>query len=121
MQLEGEIHADESADENVRRSTRLRKTSNYLKDYHHQISNSMKVKAKNTKVKYPINSVLHYDHMTQKQLCLINVVSSHIEPKSYEEASQIPEWKKVMQDEINALEENKTWIVTELPPRKTSI
>jgi len=84
MQLEGEIHADE----NVRRSTRLRKTSNYLKDYHHQISNSMKVKAKNTKVKYPINSVLHYDRMTHKQLCLINVVSSHIEPKSYEEASQ---------------------------------
>jgi len=26
-----------------------------------------------------------------------------------------------MQDEINAFEDNKTWIITELPPGKTSI
>ena len=125
-QLEEEIHADkinadENTNEDVRRSTRQRKEPSYLKDYHHQISNSMKVNTKNAKVKYPIDSVLSYDHINKKQLCLITFVSSHIEPKSYEEASQIPEWKKVMQDEINALKDNKTWIITKLPPGKTSI
>jgi len=77
MQLE-EVHAYENVDKDVRKSTRPRKEPNYLKDYHHQISNSMKINTKNAKVKYLIDSVLHYDHINQKQLRLINVVSSHI-------------------------------------------
>ena len=41
--------------------------------------------------------------------------------KYYEEAKLFPKWTKVMKEEIRALETNKTWEVTDLPPNKTAI
>ncbi|KAL2239868.1 UNVERIFIED_CONTAM: Retrovirus-related Pol polyprotein from transposon RE1 [Sesamum indicum] len=43
------------------------------------------------------------------------------EPRSYEEASQYPEWRAAMNEEIQALEKNQTWKLTPLPPGKRAI
>jgi len=73
------------------------------------------------KVKYPINSVLSYDNMHLKQLHLISSISSHVEPRLYEEVVEMPQWKEAMRADIEALKANDTWLITELPYGKTPI
>lgn len=46
---------------------------------------------------------------------------SETEPKSFKEASQSDKWIKAMNAEIEALEANHTWILTDLPPNKSAI
>ena len=104
----------------VRRSSRLRKAPDYLKDYHHHIHNST-ISHNDTQVMYPISSVLPYNSLDKNQLCLIASISSHSEPKLYEEAVKSAEWRNAMKDEIKALNTNETWCITDLPPGKKSI
>lgn len=48
-------------------------------------------------------------------------VASNTEPKNFKEAILHPEWRAAMQDEINALEANRTWTLVSLPPGKRAI
>ena len=43
------------------------------------------------------------------------------EPKSFKKAMQSQEWRDAMSREIQALEQNKTWTLTPLPPGKTLV
>nr|KYP68434.1 Retrovirus-related Pol polyprotein from transposon TNT 1-94 [Cajanus cajan] len=43
------------------------------------------------------------------------------EPKSYKKASKHDCWLKAMHEEISTLEANYTWVLTALPPHKTTI
>lgn len=43
------------------------------------------------------------------------------EPDTYAEASKHQGWREAMQKELRALEDNKTWVLTELPPGKRAI
>jgi len=75
-----QMKEDTYEDHDVKRSSRLRKTPDYLKDYHHQIHNS-KINPNNTQVMYPKSSILSYNSLNKNQLCLIAFVSSHVESK----------------------------------------
>lgn len=44
-----------------------------------------------------------------------------METRSFSEASQDPKWVESMQPEITTLEENNTWSIVSLPPRKVPI
>lgn len=46
---------------------------------------------------------------------------SCFEPKHYLEASKDAIWVAIMQQEVEALEENKTWDIVDLPKGKTPI
>ncbi|KAL4580943.1 hypothetical protein LXL04_017149 [Taraxacum kok-saghyz] len=48
-------------------------------------------------------------------------VSKIVEPRSYQEASDNPEWIEAMNQELSALEENNTWTVMPLPEGKKPI
>lgn len=37
------------------------------------------------------------------------------EPASYREATNSKEWKKAMANEVESIEKNKTWVLTDLP------
>lgn len=39
-------------------------------------------------------------------------------PRSIEEALDNPAWRMAVNEEINALEKNGTWVITDLPKRK---
>ena len=43
------------------------------------------------------------------------------EPGNFKDAVKEPEWKKAMQVKMDAIEKNKTWVLTDLPPRRKPI
>jgi len=48
-------------------------------------------------------------------------LEQYTEPKSYEEAAKKPEWIQAMQKEIEALNNNNTWDLVDLPAGKRTI
>ena len=51
---------------------------------------------------------------------LVNVLHTP-EPQHYSLAHQFPEWDMAMQQELTALEQNHTWVLTSLPPSKRAL
>lgn len=51
----------------------------------------------------------------------ISTVTVSEEPKSYKEVVQYPYWVDAMNSELQALPQNGTWKITDLPPGKTPI
>jgi len=47
-------------------------------------------------------------------------ISSHVEPKNYEEACKFPGWIDTMKNELEAIQANKTWYLTKLLGNKVS-
>ena len=47
--------------------------------------------------------------------------TNYIEPYNYQEASKDPLWFYAMNKEIQALSNNKTWEMVQLPPGKKAI
>ena len=66
-------------------------------------------------------NLIHYDAFPAQAQAFISQLSKLTEPVSYFEASQHQEWRDAMSKELNALESNKTWLVTTLPKGKKSI
>ncbi|XP_047171087.1 uncharacterized protein LOC124839338 [Vigna umbellata] len=93
--------------ESVRRSSRPRTTSAYLKDY-----------KTNSIVRYPIKDYLCYNRLSNHYKHTILSITSNTEPNSYSVASKNPEWVTAMCVELDALQANNTWVLTTLPPNK---
>ncbi|KAE8696688.1 hypothetical protein F3Y22_tig00110652pilonHSYRG00101 [Hibiscus syriacus] len=96
----------------VRKSTRVPKQPQWLNDF---ICNSVSTS------NYPISDFIYYFHLPCGTQSFVSFISNSVEPKSYHEAIQHPEWVQAMKDEILALETNKTWSVASLPSRKVLI
>ena len=60
------------------------------------------------------------DFQNLREFFSLSLSTTH-EPKSFSEAMQYPHWKQAIQDEIDALQANKTWIITPLPDGHTPI
>lgn len=73
------------------------------------------------KTPYPITDTLSYKSLFDKHLKYTLAITANKEPNSYDEAKNNPEWVGAMQKEIRALEDNRTWFLTQLPPGKRSI
>jgi len=112
---------ENTTDENsLRRSYRHRRSPSYLKDYHCQLSSHIDTKRLNhsSKVLHSLSTYLDYGNLTTKNLNYVLAISSNEEPHNYNEAIQKHEWCEAMKKEIKALEENETWIITDLPHGK---
>ncbi|KAE8721524.1 hypothetical protein F3Y22_tig00015825pilonHSYRG00003 [Hibiscus syriacus] len=96
----------------VRKSTRIPKKTHWLSDF---ICNSVSTSS------YPISDFISYNHLPCGTQSFVSFISNSVEPKSYHEAIQHPEWAQAMKDEILALEINKTWSVVSLPSGKIPI
>jgi len=107
--------------EQLRRSTRTRRTPTFLEDYHHQLMISPCEEKLKEKVRYPLDSIMSYKSLSEKQLKYTLFISSKTKPKCYEEEKCYPEWMEAMRAEIEALEVNKTWDIVDLPHNKIPI
>ncbi|GMI90697.1 cysteine-rich RLK (RECEPTOR-like protein kinase) 8 [Hibiscus trionum] len=70
---------------------------------------------------HTLNNVLSYDNLSSAYHSYVNNASVLSEPRTYKQAIKFGCWKKAMEDEIRALEANKTWKLVKLSPDKTTI
>lgn len=69
-------------------------------------------------VSYPIQAYLTFDYMSTSHCAFLTVLSSSQEPKTFKKASSNLTWKKAIQEELQALDDNNTWDIVQLPPGK---
>lgn len=62
-----------------------------------------------------------YDNVSSKYKAFLSEFSTDIEPKTFEEAAKDKRWVLAMQQEVQALEENGTWRIVELPQGKNVV
>lgn len=101
-----------------RTSQRIRKPPSYLQDYHCTLlsSDSVPITSSSTGITYPLSKVLSYDHLNPKYQSFVMNISSSLEPTRFSEAVKHECWRKAMDQEIEALERNQTWILVDKPP-----
>lgn len=97
----------------IRRSTRGARPPIWHKDYI--------IKSGTSNCLYSIASVLDYAGLSPRYQSFIARFSAETEPGTYAEAAKDPRWMEAMQNEIQALEDNKTWKLVELPKDKKAI
>ncbi|MCI30092.1 retrovirus-related pol polyprotein from transposon TNT 1-94, partial [Trifolium medium] len=104
----------------TRHSTRPSNPPGYLSDYHCYSASSDPLKLSNN-VAHPLSSVLSYNHFspTYKHYCCS--ISSTTEPTTFNQANKIDCWRQAMNIELQALAQNQTWTVVDLPPGKVPI
>lgn len=98
----------ESEDTNIRRSSRVHQPPQWHADY---VTN------------YDSQSISNITNATVNHTfsCFLATITSTTDPVSFKDAVQQPHWVSAMNDELEALERNGTWSVTELPQGKTAI
>nr|GEV68538.1 ribonuclease H-like domain-containing protein [Tanacetum cinerariifolium] len=67
------------------------------------------------KVKYGLNRYANHTHLDSQSRYFIYNLNKTLEPSSFEEASKDPNWICATNDEMNALYENDTWYLVDLP------
>ena len=81
------------------RSKRTTRARVYLHDYHCSFVSYSVLEPATYSTAHPIQKVLSYDKLSP----------------TFTQAIAIPEWKQAMYDELKAMVDNNTWIVTSLP------
>nr|GEU75404.1 hypothetical protein [Tanacetum cinerariifolium] len=73
------------------------------------------------KVKYGLNKYANHSFLKPENYSFVSNLNKGHEPSSYEEAVKDIRWVNAMNEEMNALYENKTWDITDLPLNRKPI
>ncbi|GJY03527.1 ribonuclease H-like domain-containing protein [Tanacetum coccineum] len=73
------------------------------------------------KVKYGIQKHVNYSKLSKENYCFSTSLNKTIEPSTYHQACTSKDWVAAMNTEMEALNKNNTWEVTELPPERKPI
>ena len=73
------------------------------------------------KVRYPIANYVSCKNLAPERKALVNNIESIKVPTQVEEALKDPMWVRAMDEEMMALQKNKTWEVVELPNGKKPV
>lgn len=65
--------------------------------------------------------VLQYNHLLESMCCFLGNTSKTQEPRNFSEAFNDKDWVNAMQTEIQALQDNGTCLIVDLPPGKRAI
>lgn len=71
--------------------------------------------------KHPLANHLSYDKVSPSYHRYLANFSALVEPRNFQEAAADAKWIQAMQQEMQALEDNNTWKVVDLPPGKHAI
>jgi len=70
---------------------------------------------------YLIAHYVHCDKFFLQQINFLIAITSRHESVTYSDATTNEQWRDVMQQETNALEDNETWEIVDLPPNKKGL
>ncbi|RVW99259.1 Retrovirus-related Pol polyprotein from transposon RE2 [Vitis vinifera] len=70
---------------------------------------------------HPIRNYVTYEGLSPSYRAFATSLDDTQVPNTIQEAFKISEWKKAVQDEIDALEKNGTWTITDLPVGKRPV
>ncbi|KAJ0495264.1 putative RNA-directed DNA polymerase [Helianthus annuus] len=73
------------------------------------------------KVKYGIEKVVSYAHLSYDNKCFVAALNKVCEPTCYNEAVKNDKWVDAMNSEMEALYRNNTWILVDLPKGRKPI
>ncbi|GJV31628.1 ribonuclease H-like domain-containing protein [Tanacetum coccineum] len=73
------------------------------------------------KVKYGVERVVSYANLKPDSFYFATALNKSIEPTCYEDVVLDSNWIDAMNSEIEALNGNQTWIITDLPPGRKAI
>ncbi|GKC15143.1 hypothetical protein Tco_1011925, partial [Tanacetum coccineum] len=73
------------------------------------------------KVKYGINTIVNYSNLSCDTFSFTTSLNKTSEPKSFKEDVLDSKWVDAMNSEIEALNKNNTWVVTDLPKGRKPI
>ncbi|KAM1425821.1 hypothetical protein TB2_017749 [Malus domestica] len=65
--------------------------------------------------RHPIEKYLEYSRVSSSHAAFLSKISASSEPSSFQEANSQLIWQTAMDEELRALNENKTWSITKLP------
>lgn len=71
--------------------------------------------------RFPLANYVTYQNFSESHTKFLAAISAGVEPRTFHEAVQDPNWRQAMQTEIDALERNGTWVLSDLPPGKKPI
>lgn len=96
-----------------------------MQDFHCQQASVNPLSHLNSKActgtSFPLSHVISYDKLSSSFKAFTTSISSHIEPTFYNETVRDPQWRNATTSELDALELNPTWTLTDLPLRKVTI
>ncbi|KAL3368664.1 hypothetical protein AABB24_009482 [Solanum stoloniferum] len=98
-----------------RKSKRVVKTPTWLHDFVH------KTIQQSSSCQYPMSNYMSYANLYEPYLQALCNISTIKEPESYAEVIQHPKWVQVMDQELLALADNKTWSLALLSADKKAI
>ncbi|GKE09905.1 retrovirus-related pol polyprotein from transposon TNT 1-94, partial [Tanacetum coccineum] len=120
------LDSNHTSEEQLGREKRQRQPSTRLKDFvthTARLSPSAAPPLQSTSLgtPYPIAHYVNYDKFSLRHRCFLAAITAKSDPNTFVEAVNDEHWRLAMQKEIEALEYNGTWTITNLPPRKKVI
>ena len=114
------------SDEQFGKGKRVKQPFVQLKDYEtHTIrvspSVSSSFQSKSSSTPYHLAHYVNCDKFSAQHQFFLATVSAGCEPSTYAEVIKNECWREVMRNEIQALEDNETWTVEDLPLGKKAI
>ncbi|KAJ0512023.1 putative RNA-directed DNA polymerase [Helianthus annuus] len=72
-------------------------------------------------VRYGIEKVVNYTNLSYENVCFVASLNKIVEPKTYSEAVKDERWVEAMNNEMEALYRNNTWVLVDLPKDRKPI
>lgn len=72
-------------------------------------------------MKYGIEKVVNYSNLPHETVNFLAALDKNVAPKNYHDASLDPNWVSAMNEEMEALSRNNTWVLADLPPGRKPI
>ena len=104
-------------------TTRIRKPSSYLQDYHCNLAaaTAMPHQSLGKGNLYPLSQVLSYDRLTLSYQSFFMNITTTPKPIRYFEVIKHECWRVAMDQELEVLARNNTWVLVDKPPDKNLI
>ncbi|GJX61388.1 ribonuclease H-like domain-containing protein [Tanacetum coccineum] len=101
---------------NIPKSLGIRRSSRQ-----HRMPAKFDIYVLDKKVKYDINSVVNYSNLSIDNFIFSNNLNKIHKPRTFAEAANDPRWVEAMNQEMEALNNNNTWEITDLPKGRKAI